>query len=71
MINHQCHISYEAREVRASGPLQLRDPNMKVGIKYSYSLPTHYDCYPTFNPICRRCVQVQQEKNTLQTLVTS
>jgi len=38
----QCHISYEACEARASGPLQSRAPKMKAGIKYSYSLSTHY-----------------------------
>ena len=40
----QCHISYEAREAQASGPLQSRGPPHEgCGIQYSYSLPTHYD----------------------------
>jgi len=42
----QCHINYEAR---ASGLLQSKGANMKAGIQYSYGLPTHYDCCPTFN----------------------
>jgi len=47
----QCRISYKAREAEASGPYGQGDPNMKAGIQYSYSLPTHYYCCPTFNAI--------------------
>jgi len=36
---------------RPQGPCSQQAPNMKAGIQYSYSLPTHYDCCPTFNAL--------------------
>jgi len=36
-------------EHRPQGPCSQGASNMKTGIEYSYSLPTHYDCCPTFN----------------------
>jgi len=61
------HQRYAYRNIHASNilalwpvPMQTTGPNMKAGIQYSYSLPTHYDYCPTFNALCRLCVQ--QEK---------
>ena len=61
-VSHQRHISYEARETRV--------PNVKDGIQYSYSLPTHCDCCPTFNAISD-LDYVCNSKITLLALVTS
>jgi len=57
----QCHINHEAREARASGPLQSRGPQHESwhSIGYIYILPTHHNCCPTSNAIYRTCVQVE------------
>ena len=45
---HSAVLAMRPARHRPQGPCHQGAPNMKAGIQYSYSLPMHYDCCPTF-----------------------